>query len=120
MPPERGLRLRGARPLPVEIEARRIPVGPKIVNRLWRHHRAQAEPFSLKPAGKLAFRPEGRDVRSRVADVVPEVTRRHQEVDDARSTHRPLGDLEPQSLSRGRRACIERSALLSAKEREDR
>lgn len=120
MPPEGGLRLRGASPLPVEIEARRVPVRPEIVDRLWRHHRAQAEPFDLKPASELAFRPEGRDVCSGVADVVPEMARRDQEVNDARSMHRPLGDLEPQFLTRGRRVCIERSAGLPTEEREDR
>ena len=120
MPPERGLRLRGARPLPVEIEACCVPVGPKIIDRLWRHHRAQAEPLGLQPPGKLTFRPEGRDVRSRIADVVPEMARRYQEVNDTRSTHYPLGDLEPQPLSRGWRMRVERAAALSAEECKDR
>lgn len=95
MPPERGLRLRGASPLPVKIEARRVPVSPEIIDRLWRHHRAQAEPFGLEPASQFTFRLEGRDVRSRVADVIPEVARRYQEVNDARPTYCPLRDLEP-------------------------
>ena len=120
MPPGRGLRLRGARPLPVEIEARRVPVGPEIVDNLWRHYRAQAEPLGLEPASQLTFRPEGRDVRSRVADVVPELARRYQEVNDARSAHGPLGDLEAQLLSRGWRVRAERAAEPFAKEREDR
>jgi len=120
VPPERGLRLRGARPLPVEIEARRVPVGPEIVNRLWRHHRAQAEPLGLKPASQLTFRPEGRDVRSRVADVVPELARRYQEVNNARSTNGALGDIEAQPLSRGRRVRVERAAEPFAKESKNR
>ena len=107
MPLECGLRLRGARPLPVEIEARRVPVGPEIVDRLWRHHRSQAELFGRKPAGKLAFRPEGRDVRSRIADVIPEMERRYQEMNDAQAMHGPFRDLEPQSFPRGRRVRIE-------------
>ena len=110
MPPERGLRLRGVRPLPVEIEARRVPVGPEIMHRLWRYYRTQAESLGLEPARQFTFRPEGRDVRSRVADVVPEMARRYQEVNDARPTHGPLRNLEPQFLSRGRRVRIERSA----------
>ena len=47
MPGENLRRLRRARPLPVKVEAFRIPLGAEFVNRLRPYHLASREPVVL-------------------------------------------------------------------------
>src|SRR5690349_9690835 len=102
------------------MKASPVPIAPEAITGLWFTNRAKGRPFGLEQASQSPFRPEGRDVRSRIADVVPEMARRYQEVNEAQTAHRPLRGLEPQLLSCRRRMRVERAALSSTGERKDR
>jgi hypothetical protein len=109
VPLENRRRLRSARPLPVEVEACRVPLGAEFVDRLRYYHRASREPICFEPARKLTFRPEGGNVRSSVANVVPEAADRNQEVNDSRPVHRAIMNLKAHGLAGGGRVRVERA-----------
>ena len=118
MPGENLRRLRRARPLPVKVEACRIPLGAEFVNRLRPYHLASREPICLEPACKLAFRPEGRNVRSSVTDVVPEAARRNQKVNDSCPVHHTIVNLKAHGLASGGRVSVERAITKQRKDRQ--
>ena len=74
--------------LPRKFEARPIPVRTESVKRLWLHDGTACKPVGLEPCLKFRFRPEGGDVPSGEADVVPEMPRRHQEMNHRVSENR--------------------------------
>ena len=118
MPGENRRRFRSTRWLPIKVEACRIPFGAELVERLRRYDRASREPSCLEPARKLAFRPEGRNVRSSVTDVVPEADGRNQKVNNSRPVHRAVVNLKTHGLASGGRVRVERAITKQRKDRQ--
>ena len=65
------------------IEARSVPLLRQLPRLLNRHRRTASDVSPFAPAVDVLFRPEEQDVRSGIEDVIPEVFRRHLEVNDA-------------------------------------
>ena len=91
---EQRLLLSGSERLEIHVEPACVPIGPEIIERLWRYDRAEAIALRVEPRAKLALRPEGADVRSREADVVPEARGRHQEMHDPVAVHGTVRHVE--------------------------
>ncbi len=89
VPLEYCSRFRCVRPLPAVVEPRRIPFCAQLEDPLRRNRSAKRQPARAKPASQFAIRPEGDNVRSGVADVIPEVTRPNKEMNNAVSAHDP-------------------------------
>ena len=67
----------------------RVPPAAQLSQRLDGHRRAEVDAPCSRPPGRIRLRPEGHDVASGEADVVPEAPGRHGEAD-----HRAVGRID--------------------------
>lgn len=103
--------------LPVDVEPGCIPVRAEFIEGLWRHRRPFFVAARFEPVVQFALRPEGCNVRSGEADVVPEGASWHQEVNQPRAAHLAIGHFEPEGRSGPRCVGGERAV---AEQRQDR
>ena len=95
--------------LPAGVEASPIPVRTELIERLRLDDRAARKPLGLEPSIKFAFRPEGGDVRSGEADIIPEMSGWHQEMDQCFAENSAAGHAELNRLAGCRRVRFERA-----------
>jgi len=79
--PQEGLLRSGRRGTPLVAQPARVPPAAKLPQRLDRHRSAEVDSPPRRPPGRVRFRPEGQDVASGEADVVPEAPDRNGEAD---------------------------------------
>ena len=110
--------------LPVALETIAIPELAQCPSGRYRHREPEIDMASLAPCRRFSLRPEEKNRGSRIADVVPESPRRHDEMDDAvsvvaavRMDQFAVSEREIHRLGAFGRAS--RNACVEAQERRD-
>lgn len=80
---ENGLCLADRRWLPCFAQPPLIPFTGQLEHGLCRDRVTVLSPGALQPVCEIGLRPEAPDVRSGEPDVIPELARRHEEMDEA-------------------------------------
>ena len=116
--PQQGLLDRSRGGSPIVTEAASIPAATELPQRFDRHRRAWPSPAPPPfPGSRIPLRPEGHDVASGVADVVPEAARGNRKADDGAS--RPNAATSHGQFERHSRpgACRARKATCAQEQR---
>ena len=118
VPGECRLRLlrRGRRK--VEIEPGCVPLAPEIVDGLPVGDGALHVGVRCQPGMKLGFRPEGQDVCSGEANVIPEAPGRHEKVHDRVAGDLPVQNVETDGCTGLRRVHLELTIADDAQDRQ--